>query len=92
MPRQNKRHVKKFFKEIGIDANVPNDVCDGCAYDNDYRLSFGEPTDQMTEPGEYYYVVFKDDFSGYRAVYLREKAVIESLHKRITFIWWKRIR
>lgn len=49
---QNKRHVKTFLKDKGIDVNVDSEFCDGCAYGKHHRLPFGKRTERAVEPRE----------------------------------------
>lgn len=84
---QNKRHVKAFLENKGINVTFNNELCGGCAYGKHHRLSFKERTERACKPLELihsdvctmnvesiskqkHYVVFKDDFSGYRVIYL----------------------
>lgn len=84
---QNKRHVKAFLKDRGLDIIVDTDFCDGCANGKHHRLPFGERIERTAAPRELihsdvcgamnieslgknkYYVLFKDDYSGYRSIY-----------------------
>lgn len=93
---QNKRHIKAFLKNRGVDVTIDNEFCDGCAYGKHHRLHFGERIERATVPRELihsdvcgpmnvesigksrYYVVFKDDYSGYRTIYcIRNKSEVQ---------------
>lgn len=49
---QNKRHVKKLFKERGIDFIEDDQLCGACMEGKQRRSSFIERHQRATEPGE----------------------------------------
>lgn len=49
---QNKRHVKSFLGNIGINLVVDNDFCEGCAYGKMHKLTFHERMERATEVRE----------------------------------------
>lgn len=46
---QNKKHVKVFLKNLGIDVMISNEFCDGCAYGKHHRSKFGDRIERATK-------------------------------------------
>ena len=84
MGHQNKRHVKSVLKRE-LDVDVDRELCEGCVYGKAHRRQFGtrvratKPGEvihtDVCGPFCYsfsnyrYFVLFKDDYSGFRFVY-----------------------
>ena len=86
---QDKRHVQKFLKSVGIDIKSDFSLCEGCQYGKLHRLPFGK-CPKAESPGEVihsdlcgpfdesfgglrYFVCFKDAASKYRSVYFMKQ-------------------